>query len=437
MGFQSREISLLFIEDDPSSVNLMMEMLSKDAHTSFKFEHKGTLKDSLKVLEDDDCNYDVILLDLMLPNSAGIDTYESIRNVCQDVPIVIIPGFEDIACQCVKRGAQDYILKPDLTPGLIARSLKYAIERKKLEQQKLNAENRFKNVMLNTPLGVHMYELSDGDLYFTGYNTAADTILNIDHSTLVGMKIENAFPNIKDIKNKYIQIIETGETWKDRKIDYEDNQIKGSFRVYAFRTNDNQMATTFEDVTVKAKMEEDLKRSQEKYKELVEVTRAAIYEVDLIQDKFIYVNDVLCELTGWSKEEFMELKPTDLLTPKSLDQFARRMQALENGEFIEPSFEYEVVVKDGSTKWTLITVKFKENEDGVVTSANVVAIDISRQKLAEDLAKQKEKSIFNELENRIHDWKEEMIQTSLDQEDRIRIVSTNIQSITNGVEVIQ
>jgi len=373
----------------------------------------------------------------MLPNSAGIDTYESIRNVCQDVPIVIISGFEDIACQCVKRGAQDYILKPDLTPGLIARSLKYAIERKKLEQQKLNAENRFKNVMLNTPLGVHMYELSDGDLYFTGYNTAADTILNIDHSTLVGMKIENAFPNIKDIKNKYIQIIETGETWKDRKIDYEDNQIKGSFRVYAFRTNDNQMATTFEDVTVKAKMEEDLKRSQEKYKELVEVTRAAIYEVDLIQDKFIYVNDVLCELTGWSKEEFMELKPTDLLTPKSLDQFARRMQALENGEFIEPSFEYEVVVKDGSTKWTLITVKFKENEDGVVTSANVVAIDITKQKLAEDLAKQKEKSIFNELENRIHDWKEEMIQTSLDQEDRIRIVSTNIQSITNGVEVIQ
>lgn len=438
MGFNTSEINLLFIEDDSDSAQVIVEMLNQDTHTRFKIQHKTSLAESLKVLKDDGCDYDVVLLDLMLPNSAGFDTYESVRKVCSDLPIVIVSGYEDIACKCVRMGAQDYILKPDLSPGLIARSLKYAIERKNLETQRIKVENQYNSVIKHTPIGVHMYELIDDELYFTGYNPAADNILKIDHKPLVGMKIVEAFPNIGDIKKEYIKVIKTGESWSTDRVDYEDDQISGRFNVYAFRTEKNKMATTFEDITVKSIMRDKLRESQEKYKELVEVTRAGIYEIDLLQNKFIYVNDVLCKLTGWEKEELMNMKPTDILTPQSLQLFVERMDSLSKGEFIDPTFEYEVVVKDGSIKWTLITIKFKENEEGVVSSANVVAIDITNQKMAEEKAREKEQVIFEELENRLQVWKEEIVQTSLEQKDKIRVVNSNIQSIANGsVEVIQ
>jgi len=71
----------------------------------------------------------------------------------------------------------------------------------------------------------------------------------------------------------------------------------------------------------------------------------------------------------------------------------------------------------------------------VVVGARVVAIDITEVKLARQEAKHKEETIFNELENRIHQWKEELAKTSVIQQNKIRDVGINIQSISNNVEV--
>ena len=177
MGLKPGEIELLFIGEETSNFQAIIEMLSQDEHTNFVIDHKTSLKEAIKVLDVKDCKYDVILLDLVLPNSEGIETYETVRDLCDNIPIVIISGFEDIACKCVRRGAQDYILKCDLNAGLIARSLKYAIERKKLEIKKLLLENQFKDVMEHTPLGILLYELRGDDLIFVGHNPAADEIL--------------------------------------------------------------------------------------------------------------------------------------------------------------------------------------------------------------------------------------------------------------------
>jgi PAS domain S-box-containing protein len=310
MGLRPSEIKLLFIEDDSDNIMSISEMLDQDQHTKFKVEHKTSLKESLDLLDREDCDCDVILLDLILPNSEGVETYERVRDVCKNTPIVIISKYEDIACKCVRRGAQDYILKSDLTPGLIARSLKYSIERKKIQ--------------------------------------------------------------------------------------------------------------------------DELRCSRKKYMELVEVTRAAIYEIDLVNNKFLYVNDVLCNLIGLSREELMEMRPTDILAEESLQRFLNRMEDLQAGKFIDPTQEYEIILKDGSTKWTLITAKFKEDENGVVTTANVVAIDITEKKKAEEEVKKKEEIIFTQLEERLHEWKEEMVKDGREQEDRIKVVSSNIQSMTNG-----
>ena len=119
-----------------------------------------------------------------------------------------------------------------------------------------------------------------------------------------------------------------------------------------------------------------------------------------------------------------------------MERFLNRLKALGEGQFIDPTQEYEVILKDGSTKWTLITAKFKENNDGIVSTANVVAIDITDKKLAELEAKKKEETIFSQLEERLHLWREEIVQNGIEQKDRIEAVSSNLQSITTGSEVI-
>ncbi len=547
-----RVVKVLYVEDDKMHVQLIQDMLKACKHTKFVIEHRGDLESSIKYLKSVKCNVDVVLLDLMLPNSQGVKTFEKIFSACVAVPVVIISGFEDIAYKCISLGAQDYLVKPNISPGSLCRSIVYAIERRKLQI----LERQFARVISSTPLGVHMYKKVGDDLIFCGYNDAANKILKLNHEELMDLKIEEAFPDSvnSDVKKQYMRVIETGGQLHISDLPYKDDRFDGRFKIHAFRIDYDRMATTFEDITEKAKMEDALKRSEErfkllsvasfegvaitregivvdvndqfcwmlqanrddvigqevikfvapqdrkkvlrnlqnniedpyehiarrtdgslfpvevhgktlpdglrltavrdmsrykeaekkiessqkKYREIVEVTKAAIYEVDFIKDRFVYVNDVVSDLTGWSKEELMEMKATDLLTEKSFNDFSERMAALQKGDLIDPSFEYEITAKDGSKRWTMITVRFKEDEKGKAIGANVVAIDITDKKLAEKAAMEKEKYIFEELERRIRVWKDEIAADSIKQKNTIRDVSLNIEKITkdnNGVEV--
>lgn len=427
-----KKIRVLYVEDDIEQANMIIKMLSKCQRIDYQIEHRGDLNSSITYLKNINCNVDVVLLDLMLPNSQGVDTFKQIYNICVQVPIVIISGFEDIAHSCIELGAQDYLVKPDVTPTLVSRSIQYAIERKRLMDEQISLEKRFSNIIHSSPLGMHMYELIDEELYFCGYNESADTILDIDHSGLVGMKIDHAFPNVKDIKQRYIDIIKTGESWIKNHIDYEDNQVKGSFSVYAFRTEEGKMATSFEDITVKVKMEKELKDSRLKYIDLVEATGASIYEIDFTTMRFTYVNDVMCKISGWSREELFKLGPADFLNEKGLREFYGRMEDLKQGKYIQQSHEYEIKIKDGSTRWTVITAIYKEDDEKNIIGARVVAIDITDRKLAEQKVQEKEEIIFNELENKIHEWKEEISLKSVATDLKLEQISLNINSIVNS-----
>ena len=171
-------------------------------------------------------------------------------------------------------------------------------------------ENRFRSVMKSTPLGVHMYELIDDSLIFVGYNPGADKILQSNNEQYIGKTIKEAFPKLDPtIEKNYRKVIKTGIPWNEDVVEYEDNKIKGSFRVHAFKTSENSMATSFEDVTARIQMQKALKQSEKQYREIVEATKAGIYEIDFVNDKFIYVNNVMCELTGWTREELLNMGP--------------------------------------------------------------------------------------------------------------------------------
>ena len=111
----------------------------------------------------------------------------------------------------------------------------------------------------------------------------------------------------------------------------------------------------------------------------------------------------------------------------------KRYEALQQGAFIPSAVEYEAYTKDGSTIWTLLTAKYTENVDGTVIGARVVAIDITDKKVAQEEAERKEEIIFNELETRLKEWKDDMTTKDV-VETQLQQIDLNIMSMTGKVE---
>lgn len=123
------EFKALLIEDNPLDVRLIQEELQEETGGNFTLRVANSLAAGLVCLADG--GIDVILLDLSLPDSLGLDTLLEVRSMAPEIPIVVLTGFDDkkLAIDAVKAGAQDYLVKGKIAGDLLVRSIRYAIER--------------------------------------------------------------------------------------------------------------------------------------------------------------------------------------------------------------------------------------------------------------------------------------------------------------------
>ena len=128
-------VHLLLIEDNAGDALLLQEMLVDNESIATEITHRQKLQDSLASLVEN--TYDLILLDLTLPDSLGWESFEKVRELAFDTPIIILTGNEDrdLALKALKAGAQDYIPKDELGPTLLSRSISHALERHQLQKQ--------------------------------------------------------------------------------------------------------------------------------------------------------------------------------------------------------------------------------------------------------------------------------------------------------------
>ena len=135
-------INILIVEDCDDFVLLISEYLNESKLIQFKITTVTNLEDTCTYLDGQGC--DIVLLDLHLPDSIGFDTFNKIRQMAPDLPIILLTGLDDhqLAIKSIKSGAQDYLLKDEITQASIERSIHYAFERKnlELEQKRLTQE---------------------------------------------------------------------------------------------------------------------------------------------------------------------------------------------------------------------------------------------------------------------------------------------------------
>ena len=128
-----KALRVLSIEDNPGDAILVREMLRDASPDGFLLENHDRLSTAVAQLLEG--AVDCVLLDLSLPDAEGLEALAQVRTVALDVPIVVLTGRTDevLAVQAVHEGAQDYLIKGQVDARLLARSINYAIERKRAE----------------------------------------------------------------------------------------------------------------------------------------------------------------------------------------------------------------------------------------------------------------------------------------------------------------
>ena len=142
------------IEDNFKDVRLIQEMLKEVSNFSFEVKHSERLDEGLEYLKED--KFDILLLDLNLPDSTGFNTFIKARDSKSKVPIVILSGAadEETAIEAVHEGAQDYLMKGEVDGKLLARSIFYAIERKKAEEELIKHRDHLEELVEKRTLGL-------------------------------------------------------------------------------------------------------------------------------------------------------------------------------------------------------------------------------------------------------------------------------------------
>ena len=127
-----KAVKVLIVEDDPSDAKLVRSTLSVSVQR-YEAEVADCISTAIERLKAS--TFDVILLDMGLPDSQGIDTVSKVHNEYPDIPIVVLTGLDDdeTGIRAVQIGAQDYLVKGSVSSNLMTKTIRYAIERKRTE----------------------------------------------------------------------------------------------------------------------------------------------------------------------------------------------------------------------------------------------------------------------------------------------------------------
>jgi serine phosphatase RsbU (regulator of sigma subunit) len=183
----SPRINVLLVEDNPDDAELIQMMLARGGSNLFRVEAVDHLAAGLQRLGEG--NVDIVLADLSLPDSRGLETLKRLHSRRPQVPIVVLTGHDDttLAVNAVHAGAQDFLVKGQVDGQLLARSIRYAIERKRMTEQlhSYAAELRDKNAQLQADFNMarEIQQIFLPDQYPTFPHSASpdDSALRFSH----------------------------------------------------------------------------------------------------------------------------------------------------------------------------------------------------------------------------------------------------------------
>ncbi len=181
---------ILLVEDNPVDHMFVTQSLRRIEQFEYTLAHCTTLNLALEQLCT--CHFDVIMLDLWLPDSEGLDTCRHILAAEHDIPVVVMTSAdnESLATEAIRNGAQDYLVKGAYPGSAIARVLQYAIDRHQFQQEVTQRENKFAQVLSHVPAIIWT---TDSQLMVNTVAGAGLQLLGVAPEQLKGQTLDEYF----------------------------------------------------------------------------------------------------------------------------------------------------------------------------------------------------------------------------------------------------
>lgn len=287
MTAEKQPITILLIEDNAGDALLVKEMLADIQNIFFSIEHVDRLSKGLKCLEKQEIS--IILLDLSLPDSQGIHTFVTLQDKSPKVPIVILSGLDDedvaVAVEALKEGAQDYLIKGRIDGNLLVRSIRYAMERKHIEQALQESERRHRRLLELMPDVVYRID----EKGFFVYINDAIGYLGYKPEELIGKHFSELIHPDDLEKASHQRFL--------RKYFNKPPLIKGSQRFFDERRTGERKTTGLE-VRLKTKDVREYRPAILEWKKfttderIIEVTASGHYDVDPVRKDKVFLGTI-------------------------------------------------------------------------------------------------------------------------------------------------
>ena len=373
---------VLLIEDNPGDARFIVEMLKEADGNGFTVECAARLSVGLETLRSNPA--EVVLLDLSLPDSQGLETFIRFQSKFPKLPVVILTGTndEETAVQAAHAGAQDYFVKGTIAGPVLARSLKYAIERKKAQETIRRQGDQYAALISTTSDGYWHFDcagklLDVNDTYCQMSGYSRNELLHMRIDDLEGGEShEKLLAHIQQIVAKGFDRFETQHRKKngelfDVEISATSLQATGQFLSFA------------RDITWRKRAEDALTQAEERMRLAFDAARLGLWDWNLA------TGGIVLSATARRQMGLPDDSPTNFETfMKSIHPDDRKamQESIEAAVHDHEShtLEYRRLWPDGSLHWRNVTGRAFCDTTGAPVRVVGVAVDIDERKAADE-----------------------------------------------------
>lgn len=278
----STPLSILIVEDNSVDATLLRTMLGQSRLFITKLECAESLGEALSILAED--NFDVILLDLNLPDSKGLDTLVSIAGKYPRVALVVVTGeySEDFGLEAIALGAQEYLVKGGYDKRGLTKSIYYAIERKKAELALLSAEQRYRTIFENSAVAI---TVADERRRLVSWNKFTESLLEMDKGDLYLRPVKSLYPASEWERIKSFDLKEKGmqHHFETQMVKKGGRLIEVDISLSALRNSEGETigsVCVITDITERKRIYEILERKQKNLQAIFDAAPVGMLLVD-------------------------------------------------------------------------------------------------------------------------------------------------------------